>query len=987
MRKGKIKKIISITFIFVLAFVISLSLTDNSESYASEIGSNFASERLVRNYSQVSAKYTLPNYKGEDIVYNVSEIISDDGKELITSDTKGLDSVTEVVDLKIDDTLTLTIDVPESGQYFLKFTYYSYDESILPIEFSMEVDGEIPFYETRNIILETTWKQQDKPFYDRYGDEVVTVPTKVMKWEDKYLMDSSYRHSNPLALELEEGKHELSLDISEGNFLLGHVTLSAPQEIPTYEKSEVAEGDTLITIQGEDYAYTNDSSIHAIAEYDTRVEPYSVGDVVLNTIDSASFDTAGQEITYEFEIENPGYYYIATNYRQSDKTDFPVFVDVRVDGEIPNKEFESYPMSYSTQYETGTLQDKDGNYLSVYLDEGIHTISYTISMDVIRDVLEQVDIIMSGVKDIELEITKVAGTNADKYRDIKITRYIPNLEENLRKYANTLYELEKSMVVYSASDDNVAVMSSMLIAAKQLISLADNTDEIAYRISELSSSANSVNQYLANTIDNLIANDLAIDRVYIYQEGAQLPMHPNAFKSVFMNAQRFLSSFTEQAYSTSNTNPDHLQVWVNRSSQYVQIMQKMIDESFTPQTGIKVDISIMPDQYKLVLANSSGDAPDIATGINYTIPYELAIRNALEDVTQFKDFEEVAEPYSEGFFLTSTINNKVYSLPETMNFWVLYYREDIMEKLGLEVPKTMDDVINMLPELQMRGLNYYYPTAGMITMRNFHGTTPLIIQNDGSLYYDYAHEGTALGSKESIDGFTALTDLFTLYGMPVNVDNFYQHFRNGDLPIGVADYGTYNLLTNAAPELANTWSIAPPPGVLQEDGSIMNATCGNAESTVMFKINDEERKQRAWEFMKWWASTEVQSEFGQIIQITYGDEYMWASANLDAFMQLPWDTSDKRIIVEAAKNVIDVARIPGTYLLEREMSNAFNNITVDGDTAQTRIDEAVKTVNREVERKLIEFGFIDEQGNVLEIYEIPTIESVRKILGRTDTED
>ena len=37
-------------------------------------------------------------------------------------------------------------------------------------------------------------------------------------------------------------------------------------------------------------------------------------------------------------------------------------------------------------------------------------------------------------------------------------------------------------------------------------------------------------------------------------------------------------------------------------------MQKMIDEYFTPKTGVEVDISIMPDQNKLVLANSSGNA-------------------------------------------------------------------------------------------------------------------------------------------------------------------------------------------------------------------------------------------------------------------------------------------------------------------------------------------------------------------------------------------
>ena len=54
-------------------------------------------------------------------------------------------------------------------------------------------------------------------------------------------------------------------------------------------------------------------------------------------------------------------------------------------------------------------------------------------------------------------------------------------------------------------------MSSMLIAAQQLRSLADSPDEIPYRIAELSTSTSSVNHHLATTIDNLIANGLAID--------------------------------------------------------------------------------------------------------------------------------------------------------------------------------------------------------------------------------------------------------------------------------------------------------------------------------------------------------------------------------------------------------------------------------------------------------------------------------------------
>jgi len=955
--------------------------SSTSPAEEASAGSEYSEERINHNYSIVSAAYKSAEYTGEAKDFTAESSVVATGSSLLTDDVKGYEKAAKVLDLTLGADVSIDVDAPEDGQYVLSFDYLSYDESILPIELSMTLDGAYPFYECRNVKLETLWNPAAEKSYDRYNDEVVAIPVKNIAWQTMSLMDSSYRHSTPLLLELSKGKHTIELNVKEGSFLLGALTLSAPSETAAYTGSEAADGDNIITLQGEDFTSSNDSSIHGVTEYDAAVEPYSVKNKLLNTIDSDSFSTAGQRVEYRFEAPADGVYNIAMNYRQSDKTDFPVFFDIRVDGEIPNSEFEAYPMAYTTKYKTRTLKDDDGNNLSVKLSKGTHTISFTISMDPICHIMERLDVIMSNVTDLALEITKVAGTNSDKYRDLKLSRYIPGLDDTLNEYADELLELEKEALPYSNSKKNVAVMSSMKIAANQLRSLADNPDEIPYRIAELSTSTNSVNHYLATTIDNLISNKIAIDRIYIYQNGAKLPGKANAFVSAGRNIQRFVASFTEKTYSTSNTDKSHLQVWVNRSNQYVQIMQKMIDEYFTPETGIDVDISIMPDQYKLVLANSSGNAPDVATGINYTIPYELAVRGALVDMKQFDGFTEAAKPYEPGYFMTGTIGDKVYSMPETTNFWVLFYRTDTMEKLGLSVPETIDDVVSMLPDLQMRGLNFYYPTAGMIQMRNFHGTTPLIMQNGGSLYYENAASGTALDSEASVDGFTKLTELFTIYNMPVNIDNFYQHFRNGDLPIGIADYATYNLLTNAAPELASSWKIALAPGTRKEDGAIDRSTCGCAESTVIFK-SDSEREKKAWEFVKWWSSTDVQATFGQTLQITYGDEYMWPTANMEALDRLPWNTENKKVIEEFAKNVKDISRVPGTYLLEREMSNAFNDIVVNGSDTRTRIDQACKAINREIYRKLIEFGYNDDDGNVIKQYKVPTYESEAGILGR-----
>ena len=960
-------------------------------AYAAEGGSAagtssstaYSVERLGTGYTKVSAGYTAKDYTGAEKEYSIDKVLDAEYLKLLTTENKGYSN--QVAQMAVGDTIRLTIDVPETALYWMQFDYLSYDDSILPIELSLKVDGEYPFYEARNLKFETTWITDGEIDLDRYGNQIVTMPEKNKTWESKYLMDASYRYSEPLKVSLTKGTHTLDISMSEGTVLLGNISLLAPQKVTAYAGSETATGKELITIEAEGFFERNDSSIHAAGEYDSSISPLSAKEKVLNILDGDSFDTAGQTATYQFTVDQSGYYYIGMNYIQGEKSDFPVYLDVKVDGELPNEAFRAYPMAYTKKYKTTSLEDAEGNNLSVYLEAGVHTISFTISADYLRFALEAVDEIMNGINDLSLEVTKVAGTNKDKYRDLKLTRYIPDVQERLYGWVDQLNSLMEQASqlpgVEAEKAEDVAAFAYLGIAAKQLKTLGDEPDELIYRVDELSTSVNSINTQIANFVDLINKNIISVDRIYVYQEDAELPEGLNWFQSLWMAIKRFFYSFFGQSYSATNTNEEHVQVWVNRPRQYVEIMQKMIDEQFTPNTGIEVDLSLMTDANKLVLSNASGDTPDIATGINYAIPFELGTRGALVDLTKFDNYKEIFGRYSEGILVPSVIGDGLYSLPETMNFYVMFYRSDVLEKIDVEIPNTMEELIAILPDLQMRGLNVFYQTAPMLAMRNFHGTTPLIFQNGGRLYGRTAQE-LLVDSEESIEGFTQLTELFTLYDLPIDVPNFYQHFRNGDLPIGFADFNSYNLILNAAPEIANSWGIALIPGVEDEEtGEIYRYMSGGAESTVMFS-SDEEREQRAWEFMCWWSSAEVQAEFGQMLQIMYGDEYIWPTANLEAFNMLPFPTSDKEIIMEQASYILEPPRLLGSYMLERELSNAFNNVVVDGDNLRSRIDDVVKTVNRETNRKLEEFGYIDSEGNILKEYIVPSVEQVREILSR-----
>lgn len=941
----------------------------------------YSNERLDNGYTRVSAGYTLAAYTGEPIRYRVGDVYSSGDASLTAEYGYGGGGALSIPE---KGRVELEIDVPQSAVYYMNFDYLANSESILPVEAGIMVNGGYPFYEMRQQKLESQWTAKPDKVYDSYGNEVVSMPDKVYDWQNKYVQDSTYRYTQPLGIELEQGKNTISIELNEGTLLLGDICLTAKPQVPEYTGSETAAGDGFIEIQAEDFLYRNDSAIHATCEYDPDLYPYQAGNRVMNTVDATSFGEGGQEVTYSFNAEKAGSYYIAFHYSQGDKADFPVFMNVRIDGKLPNTAFENHAFAYEKKYEMYTMVDSDGSKISIPLEAGNHTISLQISMEPIRESLETIEKIMGKVNDLSLEVTKVAGTNKDKYRDFSLEAYIPGIGDMMTGWADELDQVMEDARAYNPKKNKIAAYASVKIAENQLRSLAKKPDELIYRIDELATSTSSVNQHLANLIDSLNGNDFSLDSIYLYQEDAakQLPKNKNIFTKMWLGIVRFFTSFGEQAYSSTNTNPEHLQVSVNRSRQHLEIMQLLINEQFTPQTGIEVDLSLMPDQTKLVLANASGDSPDVATGVNYSIPFELGIRGALKDLTAFPDFADVAERYNAGLIMPYVIGDKIYALPETMNFQVMFYRKDILDKLGLEVPDTLEDVQAMLPDLQMRGLNFYYPTARTVGMKTFLDTTPILFQSGGALY-DGAIDKAVLTSEENVEGFTTLTNLFTIYNLPKDVPNFYQHFRNGDYPIGISDFGNYNMISNAAPEIDGSWGVAPIPGVKNEDGEVIRYSSAGAESTFLF-ASTPEREQMAWEFVKWWSSAGVQAEFGQRLQITYGDEYYWNTANAEAFAQLPWDSDDKEVILTQLEWTLEAPRALASYMVERELSDAYNLVVLGAKSASVResLDDAQKSVKRETQRKLEEFGYV-ENGVMVKEYEVPTVEKVREIIAKS----
>ena len=658
------------------------------------------------------------------------------------------------------------------------------------------------------------------------------------------------------------------------------------------------------------------------------------------------------------------------------KADFPVFLDLLIDGVMPSEAAHQVRMDYATSFTDRTVQ-WEGKPQTFYLSEGEHTLTLRINAALLTPVYEMIDRVLSEINSLSLEITRLSGGTADPYRSYNVREYIPDIEDRLNGWGDDCAAAVDYIKQFSASGSGSA-FASLTLCADQLHRLAEKPEDLPRRLSELSTGSNSASRMLAQQLQDMANNDLSIDQIIFYQDGASLPKRAGFLASAGRSVERFATSFASQDYAAGSGKNGHLQVWMGRSRQYVELVQNLIDVEFTPATGIEVDISLMPDANKLVLANAAGTAPDVVLSLQYVVPSYLNIRGALYDLTQFEDFGEVAQRFSPGLFIPYTLGDGVYAMPETVNFWVQFYRKDILDALSIAVPDSLEDVKLILPELQRRNMNFYFPTAGMGGMKVFPGTLPLILQAGGSIYADFIGD-TTLDSDASLKGFREMTELFTVYNMPTDVPSpgFYQQFRDGTLPIGIADLATYNLLLNAAPELDSLWDISLFPGLTQEDGSVARWTTGGAETMAI--LSQTEMPNEAWEFLKWWSSAEVQAEFGSLLQSTYGSEYIWPTANTEAFETLPLRSAHKKVIMAQMEWMTEAPWVLGTYMLERELSNAFISVIVDGVDARRALDTAVKRINRETFRKLEEFGYY-KNGEMLKPFPTPTMDVVRRYI-------
>jgi len=964
------KKLVFGLILLVLFFFVGI--TRISYVYAQYVDEEDSSDTTITDTFDVSdfrngTYYRV--YQNWLTDYSISQL---DTREFLASGQKSnnltatyvedYEGIDESVYLDDSDSFSFVVNVPETALYHIGLLYHMEGEFYTIPSIEVLINGTSLFNEMSDLELDVTWESvplSEDVRYNRYGNELLPDSSSVLEWTSYIFDDYNSSTTDPYYFLLEEGSNTITITALNLPFYLNELFIEGESTIASYEDylSSITETETstdqMITIQAENYVTKNDLEIKASYYKESAMTPYSYKHTVLNELDGDSMARGGMMVTYEFTVEESGYYQIAFKSLHNSNEGIASMKNIYIDGEIPFVEMQNYAFETSNTWYNEVLSDGITPY-EIYLTAGTHTLSIESTSSYYAAYMDELSSIMDSINSISLTVQTITGGNTDDALDWDILKYIPDLVETLNTYADRLEVIYDELIALDDGSNTSPNLSTLNVAAKQLRRLAKTPNKIGSKLAEFSEGSGSAYQLIGNAVSSLLNGPVSFDCIYIYQ-GQELPSPMGSiFIRIWDGIRGFFYSFFDTRYNNNDVDEDTLEVWVGQSSLYLDIIQSMIDQEFTEETGIKVKVSILSNVSKIVLSNATNDNPDVVLSIDDWNPYAYALRGMLTDLSELDGFDDVTANYYAGNFTPLIYGDGVYGIPETQSVYLLYYRKDILDYLDLDPPNTWEDVIDMLPILQSYQMNFYHPLGGDTSYKGYGVTTSLIYQFGGEIYSEDGTE-SALTSTRSVAAIKLMTDFFTIYDMPLQVSSFFEHFRSGDMPIGVSTIDLYLQLKYAAPELSGQWGVTVIPGV-DNDGTVERWSTTYGKASILFANSD--KQEEGWELIKWWNSVETQIEYMQKIKTGLGEKYLILTANIPALEQSVWNQDVKEVILEQAKWARIPAITPGSYIVERELSNIWNKVVIDLDNVSVAINESIPRINRELTRKNDEFGLM-----------------------------
>ncbi len=891
------------------------------------------------------------------------------------------------------------VNIPKTAKYAIKIEYYPIAEkdgtkvsTLTTIERTLYIDGFIPFSEARYFYFPRNWAYTEFDYRkdgtcifptDAAGNDIRPIRYEKPEWQEYYLRDWLGYTMEPFQFTLTEGEHVITFEANREPIVISKITLYPYEAPPTYSEfieQKKAEGVKVIEkalggkikVQAENPTLISNANLYPQNDRTSSLtEPQDPQQIRYNIVNSS---TVNEWMKYTVEVPETGLYRIAIRFRQNSLIGMFTSRRILVNGELQFQEASNIRFKYSSSWQSSYASNGEQKFL-FYLEKGTNEITFET---VLGDMTEYVYEIGNMIDELNIaykKILQLTGPTPDAYRDYGFKRLVPDAIETIVQASKDLYRIADELEAITGElGDQVATLNTIAML------FAKMKDE--YKIAPNFVTFKNYIIALSNWLYASLSQPLKIDYFTVQGTKDGLPKaKANFFEVIWFEIRAFIGSFFMD-YTTVDFKVKKgekvdksmvIEQWITSAlgREDALITRGLIDEHFTSQTGIQVKMKVITvGLTEAILANMG---PDIAQMSSVdTITWGL--RDAVKELDGMDGFDEVIANLDQAAVTPLQMQNAkgefhTYGIPSSMDFYMMFYRADVLYENGVKAPNTWDELYDILPALQSADLEIGMPGAVSGTSVSVDGLTGLKIflyQMGGELYEKDGYR-VSLDGNIALDAFETLCNMFSKYKCSVNYD--LTRFRTGEIPIyfGTA-VGTYNTLMSYY-DIRGLWEMAPLCGVEQqnEDGTItINRTSFvSVSSRVIPRGGSKKAVQNSWEYIKWMAQPETQTLLGrETIMVSANPTTKYNAPTIDALLGQAWTDKELAALKEQTKWLAGIPEYPGNYIIGTYVNSAFMNVYNTSSDAAEQLQDRVVYINKEIARKRDDFkmDYIDIEG-------------------------
>lgn len=890
--------------------------------------------------AQKSEAYSEYREKNKDAEYPKTEI---------STDFPG-------VSVKEKSPVSVNVSVVKAGWYQVAVTYTADTNKGNDIQLSFTVDGALPFKEADGISLGRLWKEE----ISKDGENDVLINAQVSAEQTVYLTSNGVYSDDALFFYFTKGNHTLGFSSESGAFALKSVTLCQPKEVVTYKeylksleesgKKPQSTDAKAQYLEGESISLKSHAAVKSVADYSSCInQPYDIRKDLLNTFGGDKWAGNGQWAEWQIKTEKSGFYKLYFRFKQNYKSGTYVVRKLKLDGEVPFKEAECIEFNYDLDWCVSSFGGDEPLY--VYLEEGLHTLRLEVAYGDLAELLSEVQSCLDEMNILYRNVMMITGASPDSQRDYDIEAALPDTSVLCASLSKRLYTVIDRLVKDGESKGSeTAVLEKM---ALQLSDFSKDVETIPQRLNAYNSNISS----LASWLISAKQQPLLLDYIQVAPINFESPKaNAKWYQSIWNEIKRFFVSFTEDYDNISTdekSDKEPVTIWLGIGRDQAVALNQIIRNGFTAKSGKPVKLRLIGME-SLMPAVASNVGPDVAMFQDQATVINYALRNAIYDLNEWDDIEEVKSRFYDESLRCYSLGNSLYGLPENASCYLMYYRKDIFEELGINPPNTWDELYKVITVLEKNNLEFGIPSSFTTTTTTTVSPVflSLLYQNGGRVYDD-ERKTCILDNEVGIKAFNTFCELHTKYGVSLKID-LLTRFRTGQAPLLFNAFTFSNELAVSAPEISGLFGMVLLPGTEQKDGTIDRSTLMTSSGTVMFK--NARNKESAWEFIKWWTGAKAQSDYAETIEASLGQSGRWSSANKEALNNSAWSAKELDIITAQLEFSKALPEAAGGYYTGRSINNAIRTVVTSYEEPKETLYEYVNDINKELKQKRKELG-------------------------------